>query len=1059
MEEIKMKKRRRLLKRPITLLMALSFLFSMFPGKAMAYSEAEQWNDWETQIGDCGYGYIFKLSGAPKSQTRFFALLDKEEPAVEEVPYTENTYTAGSLDDVRNFVYANQIEFIEPDYPVYLYDWEQSYSTVNSNDKYYQDKSQWNIDMLNVPDMWEYGLEGQNLDGADAIIVAVIDSGIKYNHEDINWDNVLTGKSWVATDQTNVNDTFGHGTFVSGIIMAIKDNEVGIAGIAPNIKLLPLRVFLGKTASTSDIISALYYAVDNGADVINMSLGSEINSAAFEAACQYAVSKNVILVAAAGNDGDNTPSYPAQYESVIGVGSVNADGVRSAFSQKGKDRVFVTAPGENLTSTYHQSTSSYATSSGTSFSSPEVAALAAVAKSIDNDITQQEFAQLLMDTSDDLGETGRDDFYGYGLVDFKEAVESLLTIAEQSTVSFEFLNEAGGTIDSLGDLTLEVYSANADGQPSGAAAEPEENGTYLLKTGEYDANGKFIPERYCYQITGNDVTRKYENASGAFTAITEERTVNVTLESRVYYADFSVKDTGGANLPSPAIAVTRANGTVISKITSGENEGKYGVKTGNYKYKITAADYYPAEGMFTIDDANSSIAVTMLSQADVASVDFEQVNNAGETLTTGNTVSVFDEGGNLITRYEGYYRLAPGIYRYEADSSKYYQETRRFEIKDTDKGKSITITINMAKPTFWVRFVLTPLKAKVQLFDEKGEPMINRSAGEYNVPIGKYSYEVTCDGYKTVKENLTITENSGEQGVITIKIAMTEDNGGGTGGEGGGGGTGSGGGGGIAAKEYTVSFSSNGGSSIDSQTINENSHAEKPADPAKKEHEFTGWYTDSACTKAYDFDSPVTANLTLYAGWKKLDAPAKTFIDIADNYWGRTAIVALAKDGIINGYGDETFRPENPITRAEFLTILMNALNLKAEEPITATQFKDVKPTDWFANAVLMARACGVVSGDERGSFNPNDKITREEMFTMTYRAMLKLNLIKESKEDTVYQSFSDHKEIFDYAIDAIQALVKEGLVNGDANRLTPKSNATRAESAQFIYNVLAYLK
>ena len=175
-------------------------------------------------------------------------------------------------------------------------------------------------------------------------------------------------------------------------------------------------------------------AIEDGCDVINLSLGKYTTDIAtinqFQAMVNRAAEKNIIVVAAVGNNYDSRKNYPAACDNVIGVGSVNKSHTRSSFSNY-NNSVFVTAPGEYLVSTWYGASGSYnianthSTSSGTSFSAPLVTAMAALAKQVNKDMTVDEFGELLIETSTDLGAEGYDTSYGYGLVNIEKFTDKL----------------------------------------------------------------------------------------------------------------------------------------------------------------------------------------------------------------------------------------------------------------------------------------------------------------------------------------------------------------------------------------------------------------------------------------------------------------------------------------------------------------------------------------------------------------------------------------------------------------------------------------------------------
>ncbi|MBA7671773.1 hypothetical protein ES703_79936 [subsurface metagenome] len=250
--------------------------------------------------------------------------------------------------------------------------------------------------------------------------IAIIDSGVDYNHPDLN-DNYAGGWDFVNNDSDPMDDD-GHGTHVAGTIAA-GDNGVGVVGVAPEARIYALKVLEGGTGDYSDVIAAIQWAVDNGIQVTNNSYGSSGDpGTTVKAAFDNAYAVGVLHVAAAGNEGippgrgDNV-IYPARWDSVIAVAATDENDNRARWSSTGPD-VELSAPGVNINSTLPGG--DYVRMSGTSMASPHVAGTAALV--ITAGITGNgAVRQQLVDTADDLGDAEWDTKYGYGLVDANEA--------------------------------------------------------------------------------------------------------------------------------------------------------------------------------------------------------------------------------------------------------------------------------------------------------------------------------------------------------------------------------------------------------------------------------------------------------------------------------------------------------------------------------------------------------------------------------------------------------------------------------------------------------------
>jgi len=279
----------------------------------------------------------------------------------------------------------------------------------------------WGVDRIDADLVW-------GITTGDPVKVAIIDTGIDLTHPDLK-DNIKGGYNAINS-RKSANDDNGHGTHVAGIIAAI-DNEIGVIGVGPKIDLYAVKV-LDRNGSgyLSDVIEGLDWAIQNGMQVVNMSLGTPTYIASFEDAVKKVNAAGITQVAAAGNNGpdDNTVTYPAKFAEVIAVTATNDTDTIASWSSRGSE-VDLAAPGVSIYSTYKGST--YKTLDGTSMASPHVAGTAALVLTqttkCDSDLngicSPAEVQQRLEATAEDLGAVGRDDLYGSGLVDAEKAVQ------------------------------------------------------------------------------------------------------------------------------------------------------------------------------------------------------------------------------------------------------------------------------------------------------------------------------------------------------------------------------------------------------------------------------------------------------------------------------------------------------------------------------------------------------------------------------------------------------------------------------------------------------------
>lgn len=310
------------------------------------------------------------------------------------------------------------VEFAEPDYQVQAVDtlpddpnWVYQYGPMN----------------IQAPQAWDLTT------GSSAVTIAVIDTGVSLTHPDLAsklWNNpseipdngidddcdgyVDDWRGWdFFNHDNNPQDDHGHGTHVSGIAAASGNNSVGIAGIAWGARIMPLKVLSGAGyGSESDVASAMTWAADHGAKVINLSLGGSFASSVMEAAVNYAYAHGVTVAAAAGNSGGYGILYPAAYTNAIAVASTDSSNTLSSFSSYGPE-VDLAAPGSSIYSTYP---SGYTYLSGTSMATPHIAGVAALLAGLPQYDTPSKIRAALQNTALDLGDAGWDQYYGYGLV-------------------------------------------------------------------------------------------------------------------------------------------------------------------------------------------------------------------------------------------------------------------------------------------------------------------------------------------------------------------------------------------------------------------------------------------------------------------------------------------------------------------------------------------------------------------------------------------------------------------------------------------------------------------
>lgn len=283
--------------------------------------------------------------------------------------------------------------------------------------------SQWAPKAICADKAWDI------VNGSESIKIAIVDTGVDYNHEDLrdNYDD--SGYDWVNNDDDPMDDN-GHGTHCAGIASAVMDNGLGIAGVS-QVKIMAEKVLnRWGIGSTWNVVRGIVHAVQSDAKIISMSLGSHTPSKTLRKACLYAWKEGCILVAAAGNDGRRGICYPAKFRTVICVGAIDEKNKRCSFSNYGAQMELV-APGEHILSTYPDD--KYVYMSGTSMATPFVAGVAALVWSQNASLRNQDVRKILARTADDLGNAGWDIEYGFGRVDADEALATACTLSVSQT--------------------------------------------------------------------------------------------------------------------------------------------------------------------------------------------------------------------------------------------------------------------------------------------------------------------------------------------------------------------------------------------------------------------------------------------------------------------------------------------------------------------------------------------------------------------------------------------------------------------------------------------------
>jgi len=321
---------------------------------------------------------------------------------------------------------------------------------------------QWGLTAIGAPSVW-------SVTRGAGITVAVIDSG-SGPHPDLD-ANLDAGRTMFGSiDSVGVLDidNAGHGSHVAGIIAAVANNAIGGSGVAPQSRILPIRVLDAQGSGDSkDVSKAVRFAVDSGTKVINLSLGGATESTSLTAAIQYAVDRNVLVVAAAGNGAaDSPPKWPAASDLALAVTAVDRNNSVTSFDQRG-DYIDLAAPGASILST---ASNDYKIQSGTSMAAAFVTGAAALLFAAQPSITAAQVRDVLQRTATDIGAPGRDTTFGYGLINLVAAFAELdvmfpkIITASHTTEGHVGAFAIGTVSTSLATATSQWYRCTAPGE-------------------------------------------------------------------------------------------------------------------------------------------------------------------------------------------------------------------------------------------------------------------------------------------------------------------------------------------------------------------------------------------------------------------------------------------------------------------------------------------------------------------------------------------------------------------------------------------------------------------
>ncbi|SCW61395.1 Serine protease, subtilisin family [Paenibacillus tianmuensis] len=905
-------------------------------------------------------------------------------------------------------------------------------SIYQPNDPYYVNGSQWGLSVTEMTYAWE------RVQDRFSIRIAIVDSGVNPNHPDLA-GSLEAGYNALDEGQPPVDDA-GHGTMVAGIAAAVTNNGIGVAGAAGGARIVPVKVGK-KDANNKDYIPSsavaqgIRWAADNKVDVINISLGMPQNSQMLKEAVDYALARNVVIVAAAGNESnhwlfgdpadfptreDNSyrkfarTAYPARYEGVVSVGSVtrlaNSTLTIADFSNIGK--ITTVAQGTGVYST--ALSGGYASGAGTSYSSPMVAGLAALLKAQNKNLSSQDVHHILYDSSqklDVLPLSGYylgtyyvpkyQDYYGGGLMNGKRAFTMprlRMTAApepggRQATVTVRAEDDKGALLRGLSsEITVTVdhsarYKLNrtvslVNGEWSGPVELSVTGDVYdfTIQANDASSSGNEFIESGAARFFKLPDRPKASIASGTYTGPQTVTLSSATPGARIYISY------DGENSYEHAEPLTISSNTTFYAAAM-----KNGVwsETAKYSYTIQPA---PAGGgggggssgccagggggwggaPAATSDGKSESGSVLSVKPDKAKL-LEQLAAAKGALVT---IDASARSGSALKQI--IVELPGEVWLKAAETGSAF-------VVRTDQA-SLTIPSD----AFAVESAATPVKLTVNMSQEApGKPSYAGLAS----PVFDFTLQAGDRKIEAFDKSVTV--------LLRYDLAKIGD----------------------AAKTGIYVYNA----------------------PAGR-WEYIGGKAENGA---------IQVRLSHFSSYAVMEWN-RTFDDIAA-HWAKATIERMAAKQIADGMTETAFAPEATMTRAQFAALL--ARTLKLPSGAKELPFKDVPQDAWYHDALAQALAAKLVSGISDTAFAPEAPVTREQMAIMLMNAYGYVRGA-ESQLSTNAPAFTDRDAVGDWAKDSVGRAAGLGLLEGNPDgSFGPKRHATRAQAVTVLHRLLNHIE
>ena len=1005
----------------------------------------------------------------------------------------EDTFLYRTHDDVLSTLAAlmqdPRVEYAQPHFVYRLF------TEPEPNDPYWTDL-QWDMHQdnwgINLPDAWSY------TQGSADVVVGVVDSGVDYYHEDLNADSgrvlVLPGSNFVVTPEKDGNTPMdgrnnGHGTHVAGTIAATANNGLGVAGIAPLARIMPVKVGPDDAEVLYFVEQGVQFAGDHGAKIVNLSLGGNGcgNSVLYELIRSH---PDVLFVAAAGNDGFDLakhPVFPAIFAAdsncsgtpypglpnVVTVGSVDKDGDLSAFSNYSDTYVNLAAPGYAIYSLLPRNESGasrYDKKNGTSMAAPHVSGAAALIYALAPDLTPAEVIDILERTVTTS-------------IDLSGKVKTGGTLNAGAAVAYAATRAAPVTADRIGavaagtTVTLSTYTSGSDIIYTLDGSEPIFAGGVAVAGERYDEpiaidapvtikaraykDGMLRSEtaEFTYSIlSSSTVLSSLSVSSGVlnpafgtgietYTASVPHSIGSVTVTAATYDPNARIQINGEAPVPGFASVLVELGAEasdVAVKVTAED-----GVATQTYNIQIVRD-----EGDSGGDGGDSG--------GNGGDGGGDPGGDSGSDVGRDDPGDSGGDGGNAGG---GNGNGGPAGVTTPAPPAKLANDPAAIALNpeldlDTHVAKA---TLDQATWNNAVENAATDQHglATVRLALPSVE---NAAAYELTLPQSALASAgadtrlaiATDFAVITLPGNMLVRSDRDPDAAISLSIVRLDAS--------------------QIANDETRSLIGEhpiiridlkvGGEAYSWSNPLSPAEISIPYTPAQEEQaaleHLTVRYVDSTGETTavpsgrYDPNTGAVSFTAAHFSDYAVAFVRKSFGDLEAVPWAQKPIEVLAAKGVVQGDGAHSFAPGRNVTRADFVLMLVRMLGLTAEDDGDGglSGFDDVAPDAYYADAVHIARKLGIAAGSGDGRFHPADAISRQDMMVLTVRALRLSGEWDEADEAGYLEPFRDQDAVAAYALDSLSLLVRKGLVVGDGGELHPRHSSSRAEAAVLLYRI-----